>query len=224
MTALRAIDIEEPIGQIVPDGYLVTNEQLKMLGGGDIKHGRRMLRTLIMDERERKPIMGPTERPANVRIATVDDEQGIFDLLILDVEESAEVVAPRDPDKIIAQIHRATRDRLATIGIIDGPDGFPVATIGLFNDQWWWSQSWHILKLWDFVHPDYRQHSYAKDLIHFGEWWSDALTRQFGYRVYTLAGVLGTKRVRDKIRLYKRLTNMVGAFFLYPAPPEKSNG
>lgn len=219
MTALRAISIDEPVGEITGAGYLVTNEQLSMLGHGDIKQGRRMLRSLIMDERERAPIMGPAPHPDKVRIATVADEQAIYNLLVMDLEENAVTVAPIDPDQLIERILLATREQKGMIGVIDGPDGFPVATIGLFNEKWWWSQQWHFCKLWDFVHPDHRQHGHGKDLIRFGGWCADVMTQKFGHRFYTLSGVLGFKRVRDKVRLYKRLTNMVGAFFLYPAPP-----
>lgn len=219
MTALRAIPIEEPVGSITDDGYLVTNEQLVMLGDGDVKRGRRVLRSLIMDEREHKPIMGPVVKPVSVRIANQYDEEAIYNLLTLDLEENATAVAPIDPDMLAERITLATREGKGMIGVIDGPDGFPVATIGLYNERWWWSGSWHFCKLWDFVHPDYRHLGYGKELIKFGEWCSDAMTRKFGYRVYTLSGVLGFKRIRDKVRMYKRLTNMVGAFFLYPAPP-----
>lgn len=221
MTALRAIpvSVEEPVGSITPDGYLVTNEQLTMLGHGDIKAGRRALRNLIMDERERAPINGPVAHPGVVRLAGPADEQAIYDLLILDLEENASAVAPIDPDTIKERIWLATRHGKGMIGVIDGPDGFPVATIGLFNERWWWSMAWHFCKIWDFVHPDYRQNGYGKELIKFGEWCSDIMTQKTGYRVYTLAGVLGFHRMRDKVRLYKRLTNQVGAFFLYPAPP-----
>lgn len=220
MTALRAIPIDETvIGSVVADGYLVTNEQLSMLGSGDVKRGRRVLRGLIMDEREREPINGPVVRPSGVRLATMYDEQAIYDLLIMDLKENAEAVAPIDPDMVIERIMLATRHQKGMIGVIDGPDGFIVATVGLFNERWWWSMGWHFCKVWDFVHPDYRQHGYGKELIKFGEWCSDTMTRKAGYRIYTLAGVLGFKRIRDKIRLYRRMTNHVGAFFLYPAPP-----
>lgn len=219
MTALRAIPVDEPVGTVTPDGYLVTNEQLIMLGDGDLKRGRRMLRSLIMDEREREPIVGPVERPQSVRLATTLDEQAVYDLLIMDLKENAEAVAPIDPDFVIERIILATRHQKGMIGVIDGPDGFPVATIGLFNERWWWSMGWHFCKLWDFVHPDYRHLGYGKELIKYGEWCSDTMTKKAGYRVYTLSGVLGFKRIRDKVRMYKRLTNVVGAFFLYPAPP-----
>lgn len=223
MTALRAIPVpdEAPVGSIHEDGFLVTNEQLAMLGGGDVKRGRRVLRNLIADERDRKPINGPVARPANVRIATEADEQAIFDLLIMDLEENAEAVAPTNRERVANQIIRATRHvGQGTIGLIDGPHGFPVATIGLYVDQWWWSTAYYFVKVWDFVHPDHRQSGFSQDLIRFGQWFTDDFSRQFGYRVYELAGVLATRRVHDKARLYRRMANMVGIMTLYPAVPE----
>lgn len=200
------------------DGFHVTSEQLSMLGDGDVRRGRRVLRGLIMDERERSPIKGPTARPDNVRIATANDETAIYNLVVMEMEEVA-TVAPINPDSIATQIMSGTRYQRGIIGVIDGPDGFPVATIGIFNERWWWSTSWHFVKVWEFVHPDHRQTGFAKDLINFMHWFNDDMTRQFGYPVFTLSGVLTTKRMKDKVRLYRRMSNPMGAFFLYPQPP-----
>ena len=202
-----------------PEGMVVTNAQLARLGDGDIKRGRRVLRTLIMDEREQAQINGPTARPANVRLATINDEQAVFNLVSMEMSEIAGGVAPTHPETVASMIISATRAGKGIIGVIDGPDGFPVATIALFNEKWWWSQSWFFNKTWEYVHPDHRHSSHARDLINFAHWFGDEMTRLFGYRVYVLEGVLANRRMRDKVRLYKRHSNAIGAFFIYPMPP-----
>lgn len=226
MTTVRSIVRveDESLGDITDAGFLVSNEQLARLGGGDVKRGRRVLRGLIMDERDPVVHYGPTGKPDRVRIAGPDDEQDIYDLCLVDLKENALTVAPLDDDSVVGHIHAGTRSKGGICAVIDGPDGIPVAVCILEPCKWWWSRSWHILKVVDFVHPDHRGGSYAKDLIQFQKWVADEWSRNFGYRVYLLNGVISTKRTRDKVRLYKRMANYVGAFFIYPMPPEPKGG
>lgn len=218
--ATKIVSRPDPVGEIVPGGYLVRDDQLAMLGDGDAKRGRAVLRALIMDEREPRRSAGPTPRPLEVRVAGPQDATAVHDLLMVDLEENAAAVAPIDRDEIWTKVRHGLAEQGAIIGVIDGPEGRPVATIGLFMDRWWWSQAWHWVKVWDFVHPEHRQAGHGAKLIQFACWVSDEMTRNFGYRVYTLSGVLATRRARDKVRLYRRHVTPVGAFFLYPPPPE----
>lgn len=211
---------DEPLGAITDDGFLVSNVQLARLGGGDVKRGRRVLRTLIMDEREPVVHYGPTGKPDRVRVATPEDEQDVYELILLDIAENASRVAPPDDDSIVGHIHAGTRAKGGICAVIDDDAGKPCAVCLIEPAKWWWSRSWHIVKVVDFVHPDHRGGSYARDLIQFQKWVSDEWSRSFGYRVYLINGVMATKRTKDKMRLYKRMMNFIGGFFIYPMPPE----
>lgn len=214
----------DPIGQITGEGYLVSDETLARLGNGDVKRGRRELRMMLADTREPKVHVGPTDYPTRadgsrtVRFAGPADEQAILALVLLDHAENAAEIAPLDEDRILEHIRAGTEKKGGILGVVDGPDGTPVGTVCLMPYQWWFSKAYCVQEIWNFVHPDHRRSNHAADLIQFTKWVSDEWTRQFGYRVFTLTGVTATKRVREKIRLYRRVLTPVGAFFVYPTP------
>lgn len=201
------------------DGSMVVSpEDLALLGNGSPEKGRTQLRLMIAMERDRSVASGPTEKPATVRAATPADEQAILDLLLLDVAENAAHVAPPDEARILAHIQHGTQKKGGIIGVIDGPDGKPVACCVMIELQWWWSRQYCFQELVLFVHPDHRKSNHLRDLLNFQRWVSDAMTKNFGYRVYLLCGVLGVHHVREKIMLYKRKFRQAGAIFIYPSP------
>jgi hypothetical protein len=203
------------------DGSMVVSpEDLALLGNGSAEKGRYQLRLMIAMERQpaRQVVMGPTEKPATVRAAVPADEAALLELLMLDVKENAEQVAPPDEGRIMAHIMHCTRRKGGIAGVIDGPDGKPVACNLLVNCQWWWSNSWYYQELVLFVHPEHRKSNHLRDLLNFQRWVSDAQTKGFGYRVYLMCGVLGVSHVREKIMLYRRKFRQAGAVFVYPSP------
>jgi hypothetical protein len=206
---------------LLTDGSLViTPEELARFGNGDAKRGRRELKLMVEAEREREVSNGPTARPENVRIAVEKDEDAIYELLLQDLRENAVHVAPIDEDKIRDHITAGTRKRGGIVGVIDGIDGNPVAVVILVPNQWWWSRAYYIQDIVNYVHPDHRTSRHIHDLIQFERWAADEWSSKFGYRIYLLCGVLGYKRVREKMIMYKRKFLQAGAAFLYPAPRE----
>lgn len=215
---------QSPRGQTVVDeagGLYITREQLEAFGGGDAQQGRRDLRLFLAASRARPTAQnaGKTIFPKNVRFATEADEAGLLELLRIDIQENAEAVAPMDDDRVMQNLLVGTRFRNGFVGVIDGSNGDPIALTVIHPIQWWWSQQWYFGEVVNFVHPDHRKGRLRDDLINFGRWVSDEQTRQFGYRVYFLCGVLGTKRLRSKQAMYGRKFDQVGAAFLYPSPP-----
>jgi hypothetical protein len=85
--------------------------------------------------------------------------------------------------------------------------------------QFGWSQQWYLQDIWQCVHPDHRKSHHGDDLIDFECWCADEMTRSFGYRVYIVAGVLSLHRTREKVRMFRRHMNYIGAQFIYPMPP-----
>lgn len=208
----------------IPEGsYVIEPDILKRLGDGDIKQGRRMLRQMIMDVREPKRIKGPTEKPLSVRVATVDDEIAVFDLLTLWYREHASNVAPLAPDRLADDIQRCTRStpekpKGGIVGVVDDADGNPVGVILMVLAQWSFSNAWFIRELYTFVHPDHRKSRHAQDLVQFAKWCADEWSRQFGYQMYVAVSVLTQDHIAPKIRFFRRFLTLMGAGFLYPCP------
>jgi len=199
------------------NGAVITAEQLTRLGHGDRDEGLRQLRLIIACEGERKVSKGPTARPGNVRVAGREDEAPILARLLEDVAENAAHIAPPCEASIRAYLN--TSSRRSIVGVIDGDDGRPAAICVLIGAQWWWSDHWYLMEVCNYVHPDYRRSSYIDDIIDFERWLSDQWSEQYGYRVYLMAGVMGTRRLRAKIAMYWRRMTEVGRAFLYPPPP-----
>lgn len=186
--------------------------------GTDAAQGRDQIRYMIEAEHDREVRFGPSAKPANVRIATPDDEQAILDLLLIDVEENARRIAVPDPERILTHVKLATRMKGGVCGVIDGPNGKPAAVTLLVPLQWWWSREWFYQEVVSFVDPAHRKSRYAHDLIAFQRHVGDKASEGYGHRMYVLMGILGIKRVREKAIMVRRKMRQVGMAFLYPCP------
>lgn len=209
---------DDPIGEPVEGGMFISDEQLSRIHADPMK-ARKILRTMLAEAKAPKVIRGPTAKPDEVRIAGPNDEQAIFDLAVLDLQENAASVAPIDMAQVRELVRLGTQHKEGVvIGVIDGPDGKPVAFQILRPERWWWSKAFYLCKMVDFVHPDHRKSDHAAKLIQFAKWATDFWTQDFGYQTYLLSGVLATMRMRGKVRLYSRRLTPIGAYFLYPYP------
>lgn len=205
------------------DGSMVVSaEALTRFGNGDPKQGRRDLRLLLAAERESPKWSGPTVRPDTVRVAVPEDEEALLALLMDDLKVNAEHMAVISDERVLFHIQSGTRRRGGIVGVI-GPVGAPVACVILVPFQPWWSNSWWLQEVVNYVHPDHRRSSYVDALLDFVKWSSDDMTKGFGYRVPVLCGVLGAWRVRAKMALYARKFWTAGICCIYPAPPMKGN-
>ena len=201
-----------------PDrGYYVHAATLEKLGGGDAKAGRRVLRSILELETSHQPINGPTERPPDVRVATEVDEEGVLALLRLDFAENARHVAPLDEQRIKSFVYSATRDKVATLGVIDGPIGV-VGMVYLEPEVWWWATEWYVAERLTYVHPDHRSGQRVASLIKFARSFVDNMSAQLGYRVFLIGSVVATKDARTKTALFGRMLNFAGGVFAYPDP------
>lgn len=197
------------------NGLFISNEQLARINP-DLNKARRAVRLFLIDQREPKIHRGPTERPADVRIAGPDDFEAIYLLTLMDLEETGRVAPISHED-----VHETLVQAMAPpnlIGVIDAPDGRIVAIEILLFQKWWWSKAVFIQKMVDFVHPEHRQSTHAAHLIQFGKWAVDYYTEKTGQRTYLLAGTLGTRRIEEKSRLYERYMTGAGVACLYPYP------
>lgn len=204
---------------VADGGMVIRADVLDKLGRGDRSAARRWINTWVKNEVHARPISGPTEKPAGVRIGTVADEAALHRLMMLDVEENARAIAEPCPDKVMEHIQSGTRRRGSIIAMIDGPFGEPVACMLLQPFQWWWSKALFLQEVWNYVHPEHRASKHADSMMKFARWSSDNMSREFGHRVYLLQGVTAKDNVQKKVAFYSRYGNYIGAFFIYPDPP-----
>jgi hypothetical protein len=208
----------------VQDDYVIPYSTLRKLGDGDAKAGRRRLRTMIDVEMVHQPVTGPTPKPSNVRLAGIDDEYSLADLLRADIAENASRVAPISEEAIFSFIQASTRDihglgaAKPNIAVI-GSSSKIEAAVFLELNQWFWSDHWHLAERTTIVHPDFRRSRHVDDLIDFCKWMADQMSASVGHKVYLLSQVVGTKDVDRKSAKFGRLMERVGATYVYPSPP-----
>ncbi len=143
---------------------------------------------------------------AGVRLAVPSDEEAIFKLLCLAHKENG--VFPMDERKVREFIRTATEKTGGVIGVIDGEHCLEACLL-MTLEQWWYTTEWALAERTNFVHPNYRKTSHAKNLIRFAKWVSDKMNLPLEM------GVISNDRTESKVRLYRRQMPYVGAFFLY---------
>lgn len=129
------------------------------------------------------------QKPDTVRVATPKDEDAVFGFLVeLHRHNYQQHHLPYDPIIVLAQIEVGTREpKLRTnpsdlrprgiIGVIDGPDGKIVGSVGVFPIPLMWFSQWPIFtEQWLFVKPEARDHRHLeRDLFQFVRWVRDAM-------------------------------------------------
>ena len=150
---------------------------------------------------------------SEVRIATPADRDGMIDLLHMMYAENG--VASLSVAKMLDFLDRGLSRDKAIIGVVED-DGVIKASIGLFAHSWWYSEDYHIEDCWNFVHPDHRKSTHAKDLLSFAKKAADDLGVQL------LIGILSSERTAAKVRLYEKFFGpSLGAGFVYPSPKKE---
>ena|ERR1700677_3997140 len=86
-------------------------------------------------------------------------------------------------------------------------EGMIVLNIG----QFWYSEDWILEEVQNYVRPQFRKSTHAKDMINFGKRCSDELG------IPLVIGVVSNERTRAKLELYRRqLGEPAGGYFIYP--------
>jgi hypothetical protein len=150
-----------------------------------------------------------TEHFSGVRRAFDHDEQSLL-VLLRQAHKDNGIFDDMNEEKVVAEILRGTRGGGGIIGVIDGPNGIE-ASVGLYLEQLWYSDTWWLVDHWNYVREDCRRSTHARRLIEWSKWCSD----QMG--VDLLMGVMSNKRTEAKVRLYRRQLPYIGAFFLHRA-------
>lgn len=197
---------------------VIPRATILKVGAGNEEIGRREIRSLIAAEIDRKVDPAPVVWPPTVRIATEVDEPAIMELLLADVRENAEKVAPAAPDRILRHVQCGTRKQGGFVLVIDGADKKPVAVSILVPMQWWWSNSFYYQDMVTYVHPEHRTSRHAHSLIAAQQWLVEKQSAEYGSRVFLMCGVLGLVRTRVKTVLWRRKMRQVGWAYIWPCP------
>lgn len=160
--------------------------------------------------------------PSVVRAAVPDDRPELWRLLRLHHAENA--LFPLSERKVGFYVERALhpetiapddtgpRGIVGTIGKVGALEGMVMLVLG----SPWYTESIAMDDCVNFVDPAHRQSDHAKALISYSKHLVDQV--RVGHPDFRmLLGIVSNERTAAKIRLYSRLLEPVGAFFMYPA-------
>ena len=156
--------------------------------------------------------------PSVIRLIKAGDELAVFDMIVLGHGDNG--LWPLSGQKIIKLIDAAVSPNMPekgykpTIGIIDGANGIEAMTC-LLLDQMWYSDTWYLSELFNFVHPDFRKSKHIQALMAFQKQFADNMSKAIGSKVTLITGVLSKKRLEAKMHLFGRRYPQVGAIFAY---------
>lgn len=155
-----------------------------------------------------------TNKPQNVRPATVEDSDSLYDMLCIAYKENAPYRFSEK--KVRHMIAEGACDKVVIIGVIDGTRNDIAGSIGAMFSQWWYTEDWHIEECWNFVREEYRSFngmkhapSYGSNLIDYVKWISEQMVMP------AHIGILTADRLEAKERLYSRKLERVGSAFVH---------
>lgn len=144
--------------------------------------------------------------PVDVRMAVPEDRKPLWELMItLHGENGLFSVSPA---KVERMLDRFYNQEGAMIGVV-GPVGAPVGAIYLEISQVVYSDDWLLVEQFNFVHPDHRRSSYAKQLIAYAKRCSDEL------KLPLMVGILSNTRTEAKMVLYDKWLTRAGGYYIY---------
>lgn len=111
--------------------------------------------------------------------------------------------------KVRHMLERAFTQQGALIGAL-GATGSIEGAIFMLITSFWYTNDWCLEELFNYVRPEHRRSTNAKELINFGKRCSDELG------IPLVIGVVSNERTKAKVGLYQRqLADPVGAYFLH---------
>lgn len=158
---------------------------------------------------------GHTNRPENVRIATMDDFWECRELALMLNEENAN--ASLNTQKMDEVLMAGLGQQHGIMPVVMDESGKIVGSACLLLDQWDYSQAWHYSEVWVYVRPENRNSKFNADLIDFGKWFSE----QTG--ILLTIGITSKHRAAAKMRLYSRQLTGIEVFFLHEVSKPTSN-
>jgi hypothetical protein len=114
--------------------------------------------------------------------------------------------------RVAGMVDRAFNNGGAVIGVV-GSNRIE-GMILLLISQFWYTEDWCLEELQNYVSPEFRRSTNAKDMIKFGQRCSDEIG------IPLVIGVVSNERTKAKMELYRRqLGDPVGGYFLHNPTP-----
>lgn len=146
-----------------------------------------------------------------VRKAQVEDRAQILAMCEENHRENGQFSLSMD--KVAAMVDRAFSRGGAVIGVVGGHNSIEGMMVLLIS-QFWYTDDWCLEELQNYVRPEFRRSTHAKDMIAFGKRCSDEIG------IPLVIGVVSNERTRPKMELYRRqLGDPVGGYFLHRPTP-----
>lgn len=141
-----------------------------------------------------------------VRKATLGDRAQILQMCEENHRDNGQFTLA--PHKVETMIDRALNGGGAIIGVV-GKDQIE-GMLALFIGQHWYTDDWCLEEIQNYVRPQFRKSTHAKDMINFGVRCSDELG------IPLVIGVVSNERTRAKMELYRRqLGDPCGGYFIH---------
>lgn len=146
-----------------------------------------------------------------VRKAQIEDRSQILEMCEENHRENGQFSFSRT--KVTGMIDRAFTGGGAIIGVVGGHNSIEGMMVLLIS-QFWYTDDWCLEELQNYVRPEFRRSTHAKDMISFGKRCSDEIG------IPLVIGVVSNERTRPKMELYRRqLGDPVGGYFLHRPTP-----
>lgn len=151
--------------------------------------------------------------PSIVHLARPGEEAKIFDFFVMSHSDNG--FFPISAKKVIDVIMRACRHEMASIGLIKDEKGNIEAATGVTLESTWYSDVYFLSEMINFVHPNHRKSRHIQALLRFQKDTADILSKTLGYSIPIIPGILTRERLEQKMRLFQREFQQVGALFIY---------
>lgn len=138
------------------------------------------------------------------------DKEAVIEICREDYRENGQFSL--SPPKLEAMVSRILDKGEGVIGLIRRSEIEAVMLMQL--SQFWYTDDWCLEEVLNFVRPQYRRSTNAKDMIQFAKRCSDEIG------IPLVIGVVSNERTAAKIALYERqLGKTCGGYFLYSKKP-----
>ena len=141
-----------------------------------------------------------------VRKAVLADKSEILEMCVENHRDNGQFTLSLP--RVESMIDKAFNRGGTIIGVVGMGriEGMIVLNIG----QFWYSEDWILEEVQNYVRPQFRKSTHAKDMINFGKRCSDELG------IPLVIGVVSNERTRAKLELYRRqLGEPAGGYFLH---------
>lgn len=149
---------------------------------------------------------GAIQKPQDVRLAVPEDRPALVELTTMLHSENG--LFPLSLKKRDALLDRYYNREGSIIGVI-GDVGEPVASIYLSLTQPEYTDQYGLVEVWAHVHPEHRRSPHARHLIEYAQFVSGEM------KLPLLIGILSNTRTEAKVRLYERMFQKAGAYFIW---------